>query len=177
MSKLKRPWWWFGGGATVVGIGLIAASAVPGASGDAAGEVAPPTHMASSALGQAQEVPLVTLYKNPTCACCSDWAEHMRENGFRVEVEEGVSLAAVKQRHGVPRSLASCHTALVDGYALEGHVPADAVRRLLAERPDVTGLAVPGMPAGVPGMPGEGLAPYDVLAFEADGATRVYLTK
>lgn len=176
---LKRQWWWFAGGATVLGVGLLGASAVSGGSGPA-DAVAASSHVATasgSVSPHAQEEPLVTLYKNPTCGCCADWAEHMRENGFRVDVEEGVSLAAVKDRNGIPHSLASCHTALVDGYALEGHVPADAVSRLLTERPDVRGLAVPGMPAGVPGMPGEGLASYDVIAFEADGATRVYLTK
>ena len=121
--------------------------------------------------------PRVVLYKNPTCACCADWADHMRENGYEVEVEEGADLAAVRAEYGVPFSAASCHTAVVDGYALEGHVPADVVAKLLEERPEVAGLAVPGMPRGVPGMPGEGLGSYEVLSFQSDGATQVYASR
>lgn len=128
----------------------------------------------------AREFPLVTLYKNPTCACCGEWGEHMRENGFRVDVKEaGLDLGQIKAEHGVPPNLASCHTALVDGYVLEGHVPADVIQQLLRERPDIRGLAVPGMPAGVPGMPeaGPNRDPYEIIAFDRDGATRVYATR
>lgn len=129
--------------------------------------------------GSSQDTPLVTLYKNPTCACCLEWAKYMRANGFRVDVKEGTNLAEVREELGVPFRLASCHTAVVDGYAIEGHVPADLVRKLLAERPQVTGLAVPSMPPGVPGMPdpGPGRAPYDILAIRKDGSTHVYATR
>lgn len=170
MKNLK---WIVAGGAAVVVAALAAGYGGIGAVGfdDATQQNA---LAATAALADA---PLVTLYKNPTCACCGEWAEHMRANGFRVEVKEGVDFSALKKELGVPFSVASCHTAEVDGYALEGHVPADVVNRLLSERPDVAGVAVPGMPAGVPGMPGEGFGSYDVLAFQADGATEVYASK
>lgn len=173
---MKHRRWIVGGAAALFSLALVAGSAAF-AGGDADGAEVP-TRIAATA-GEDQEGPLVTLYKNPTCACCADWADHMRENAFRVDVQEGVSLAAMKKKHGVPFSLASCHTAVVDGYALEGHVPADLVRELLDERPEVAGLAVPGMPAGVPGMPeaGPNRAPYEIVAFEEDGSTRVYATR
>ncbi len=123
--------------------------------------------------------PVVTVYKNPTCACCEGWADHLRESGFRVEMKEGEDLMKVKQRLGIAPDLASCHTAEAGGYALEGHVPAELIRQLLAEKPDVRGLAVPGMPAGVPGMPeaGPNRPPYQVLAIEHGGGSRVYATR
>ena len=172
--------WILGGGAATLVLVLVAGSIGSAALSAGTEEVA--TTVALQTAAEAvpdQQAPVVTLYKNPTCACCADWAEHMRENGFRVDVQEGVSLPAMKKRHDVPFSLASCHTAVVDGYALEGHVPADLVVKLLAERPPVAGLAVPGMPAGVPGMPdaGPNRAPYDILAFDEDGSTRVYATR
>lgn len=172
MMNRSRIRWIFGGGAvlaTVLFAGYGAMDAQTPNTAIAAG--------ARSASAAAPEGTLVTLYKNPTCSCCADWAEHMRANGFRVDVREGGDLTAAKDRLRVPPGLASCHTAEVGGYALEGHVPADVVVRLLDERPEVAGLAVPGMPAGVPGMPGEGFGSYDVLAFEADGATRVYASR
>ena len=121
----------------------------------------------------------MTLYKNPACACCGEWAEHMRANGFGVDVKESGNMAEVRKELGVPNRIASCHTAVVNGYVIEGHVPADLIRKLLAERPGIIGLAVPGMPAGVPGMPdpGPGRAPYDILAFRADSSTDVYATR
>jgi hypothetical protein len=124
--------------------------------------------------------PVVTVYKNPTCACCADWADHLRASGFRVEMKEGADLTKVKQQLGITMDLASCHTAEVDGYALEGHVPADVIRQLLAGKPAIRGLAVPGMPAGVPGMPeaGPNRAPYQIFTIEQNGGTpRVYATR
>ena len=120
--------------------------------------------------------PVVTLYKNPTCQCCAEWGEHLRQNGFRVDIKEGADLTRVRSRLGVPDSLASCHTAEVDGYVIEGHVPADVLQELLRKRPQVTGLAVPGMPAGVPGMPdaGPNRPPYPIVAFTAGGSSYVY---
>lgn len=113
---------------------------------------------------------VVTVHRDPNCSCCSKWAEHLRAAGFVVKIEETSDLEAVRARLGVPSALASCHTAEVNGYLIEGHVPAVAVRRLLTERPAAKGLAVPGMPAGSPGMEGSGEAePYTVVLFGAGG--------
>ena len=115
-------------------------------------------------------LPEVAVTKDPTCGCCEKWVEHIREAGFTVTVTEG-PVNPVKARLGVPRDLASCHTAQVGGYAIEGHVPASAIKRLLAERPQGIGLAVPGMPAGSPGMEVDGMEPatYDVVLFGPEG--------
>ncbi len=107
----------------------------------------------------------IQVHKDPTCGCCDGWVEHLRRAGFRVTVAKGGDVFAVKDRLGVPEELASCHTATVGGYTIEGHVPAHAIRRLLAERPPIAGLAVPGMPAGSPGMEGGRPETYDVVAF------------
>ncbi len=119
----------------------------------------------------------VTVYKNPSCVCCTKWVEHLRANGFDVRAVDASDLAQVKGRHGVPSELAACHTAIVDGYVVEGHVPADVIQRLLKERPAVAGIAVPGMPVGSPGMEGPYREPYDVLTFDRDGATRIYASR
>ncbi|MDQ3389176.1 MAG: DUF411 domain-containing protein [Gemmatimonadota bacterium] len=134
-------------------------------------------HSASALV--AADAPVVTVYKNPTCACCAEWAEHLKKSGFRVEMKEGADLNAVKRQHGVTMDLASCHTAEVTGYVLEGHIPADVIRQLLAEKPDMRGLAVPGMPAGVPGMPeaGPNRAPYEIFAIEQGRGARLYATR
>jgi hypothetical protein len=100
----------------------------------------------------AQYTPKVTMYKNPSCGCCGDWAKHMEANGFRVETQMMADVTPIKQKFGVPESLYSCHTAVVGGYAIEGHVPAKDVWRLLREKPAVKGLSVPGMVVGSPGM-------------------------
>ena len=118
--------------------------------------------------------PVVAVYKSPSCGCCRSWVEHLRAHGFRVETHDVADVQPVKARHGVPAALASCHTALVGGYAVEGHVPADVVRRLLRERPRVAGVAVPGMPMGSPGMEGPRRDAYDVLTFDPAGKTAVY---
>lgn len=124
----------------------------------------------------AADAATLTVYKSPSCGCCGAWVEHMRAAGFEMKVQDlgGEELAAVKARHGIHVGLASCHTAVVAGYAVEGHVPADLVRRLLRERPAVAGLAVPGMPARAPGMDARTGPAYDVLAFGADGLTDLY---
>src|SRR5437879_5249342 len=98
--------------------------------------------------------PLVTVFKTPTCSCCGKWVEHLRANGFIVKVQEVNSTAASEKEYRVPRTMASCHTAVVNGYTIEGHVPAAEIKRLLSERPKVVGLAVPGMPLGSPGREG-----------------------
>lgn len=116
----------------------------------------------------------ITVYKSPTCGCCTAWEDHLRQHGFTVVSRPTEDIAAIKVQHGVPGHLASCHTAVVDGYLIEGHVPADLIVRLLEERPDVRGLAVPGMPMGSPGMEGPYSERYDVLTFDAAGRTSVY---
>lgn len=116
----------------------------------------------------------VVVYKSPTCGCCGKWVEHMERAGFEVEVENRPNLNPIKAELGVPRGLQSCHTALVGGYLVEGHVPPDLVQRMLDEKPDIKGLAVPGMPMGSPGMEGPRKDDYDVLAVGRDGRTSVY---
>ncbi len=136
--------------------------------------------MATGALvwpGAAQAKPQVEVWKSPTCGCCKDWVAHMEANGFSVKTYE-TGNNAVRARLGLPQELGSCHTALVKGYVIEGHVPAREVKRLLAERPKALGLSVPGMPVGAPGMDGPAYGGrkdrYDVLLVEAGGKTRVY---
>ena len=127
----------------------------------------------------AGRLPEVTVYKSATCGCCTEWVAHLRRHGFPVKTEDVAELQPVKARHGVPADLQSCHTALAGGYVVEGHVPADLVERLLRERPKIAGLAVPGMPAGSPGMevPGARAERYQVLAFDRSGKTRVFATR
>lgn len=119
----------------------------------------------------------VEVWKDPQCGCCKDWVDHMQANGFQVTVH-ATGNNAVRARLGLPQKLGSCHTALVGGYLIEGHVPASDVRTLLQQKPKALGLAVPGMPVGSPGMDGavygERRDPYDVLLVAHDGATRVF---
>jgi hypothetical protein len=119
-------------------------------------------------LGQTA-LPMVTVSKDPNCGCCEGWVDHLRQAGFAVTTHDMPELSALKNRLGVPEKLASCHTAQVDGYVIEGHVPADAIKRLLRERPAATGLAVPGMPVGSPGMEGGTPDLYDVVMFGKEG--------
>lgn len=130
---------------------------------------APAASMAAADLSDDQ-LPSVVVYKSPTCGCCNGWVEHLREAGFEVEPRDVRDLMSVKLDAGVPPSLSSCHTALIDGYVVEGHVPADVVKKLLAERPPVAGISVAGMPVGSPGMEGPNAQPYTVEAFTADGS-------
>ena len=131
------------------------------------------------ALAQAQPAgkPQVEVWKDPDCGCCKDWVTHLEANGFAVRVND-VGNTAARQRLGMPSQLGSCHTALVGGYVIEGHVPAREIQRLLREKPAMLGLAVPGMPVGSPGMDGAIYGsrrdPYDVLLVSRDGSTRVY---
>ena len=119
-----------------------------------------------SALAQ---TPTILVHKDPDCGCCMGWVQHLRDAGFTVTVEETADLQVVRKRLGVSADLAACHTAEVAGYVIEGHVPALAVRKLLKERPDAIGLAVPGMPAGSPGMEGGAPQRYDAVLFGASG--------
>lgn len=118
----------------------------------------------------------MTVYKDPSCGCCAIWVTHLEKAGFSATVSEAADMAAVKNQLGVPAALRSCHTGVVNGYAIEGHVPAADIQRLLKERPAVVGLAVAGMPIGSPGMEAPGMKPqpFDVIAFEKGGARRVF---
>ncbi len=118
----------------------------------------------------------VTMYRSATCGCCLKWVRHLEDAGFAVRVIDVDDMAQVKRERGVPAPLASCHTAEVDGYLIEGHVPARDVARLLEERPPLRGLAVPGMPIGSPGMEGLDPEPYAVIAFRDDGRAEVFST-
>jgi hypothetical protein len=124
----------------------------------------------------AQQPPKVAVFKSPTCGCCTKWVEHLRTSGFAPTATNVGDMTAVKATHHVPAALQSCHTAIVGGYVIEGHVPAADIRRLLKEHPAIAGLAVPGMPAGSPGMEGPNAKPYDVVAFDKQGKTRVFST-
>lgn len=120
--------------------------------------------------------PAMIVWKTRTCGCCVLWVDHMRAHGFAATVRDVEDLEAVKRKLGVRPELGSCHTAEVGGFVVEGHVPAEVVKRLLAEKPLIAGLAVPGMPIGSPGMevPGGFRQAYNVLAFDRGGQTRIY---
>jgi hypothetical protein len=124
----------------------------------------------------AEKKPVITVYKTPTCGCCHEWVAHLEHNGFRVDARDVPSTTPYRAKFGVPADLGSCHTGVIDGYALEGHVPASDISRLLAERPKARGLAVPGMPVGSPGMEVEGTRrdAFDVVLFADDGSRKVF---
>ena len=128
----------------------------------------PPDHLPAQG-------PAMTVYKTPTCGCCAKWIDHMKAAGFKVQVQDMDDLTEIKQASGVPIPIRTCHTAVVSGYVIEGHVPADLVKKVLAEKPKMTGIAVPGMPVGSPGMEsGNQKSPYDVVLFDKTGKTTVY---
>jgi len=112
-----------------------------------------------------------TVWLSPTCGCCGKWVDHMLAAGFKLTREVTADLQSVAARKRVPEAMRSCHTALIGQYLVEGHVPADVVRRLLTEKPKVAGIAAPGMPMGSPGMEGPNAQPYTIVAFRADGTT------
>lgn len=117
----------------------------------------------------AESKPEIKVYKSPTCGCCEKWVEHLRTEGFAVVTHDVADVTPIKLENGVKPEFSACHTAFVGGYVVEGHVPASDIRRLLAERPAVAGLAVPGMPVGSPGMEGPKPVAYEVLSFGAQG--------
>ena len=118
----------------------------------------------------------ITVYKSTTCECCAKWVDHLRANNFAATVRDEEGMDAVKDEVGIPQDVRSCHTARIQGYLIEGHVPAADIRRLLAERPKIAGLAVPGMPSGTPGMaePGTQVGDFVVVAFQHGGATQTF---
>ena len=118
--------------------------------------------------------PKVSVVKLVGCGCCDQWSEHLRKNGFEVSVSAVADLAPVRAKYGLAKDFGTCHTALVEGYVIEGHVPAADIQRLLRSKLKVAGLVVPGMPAGSPGMEGPQSEPYNVLTFDRTGATQIY---
>jgi hypothetical protein len=117
---------------------------------------------------------VIEVYKSPQCGCCGAWVSHLRTQGFRVKVHEVLDTTTVREMHRVPAALGSCHTATVSGYTIEGHVPAADIQRLLKDKPAVAGLAVPGMPAGSPGMESASPQAFQTLAFSKEGDTQVF---
>lgn len=111
------------------------------------------------------------VFKSPSCGCCSKWVDHMTANGFELKVYNQHNMQPIKQKHGITGKLFSCHTAIIEGYVIEGHVPAADIKRLLEEKPDIAGLAVPKMPHGTPGMETGRVDPYHVVAFRKDGSS------
>lgn len=118
----------------------------------------------------------MTVYRSPSCGCCGVWVDHAKKHGFKIEDIKTEEMEALKQKHNVPAELASCHTTIIDGYVIEGHIPADDIKRFLAEKPDdLIGLAVPGMPIGTPGMEARDIKqPFQVLAFNDKGEVEVF---
>ncbi len=165
-------------GAASIGVTLLAGGCAPEASAEDGRTTAstPANAMVDATLAATiAETPTIKVYKSPTCGCCALWVDHMREAGFELDVEDTDAMIDVKVDAGLPLQLQSCHTALVDGYVFEGHIPAEVIARFLAEKPSASGLAVPGMPIGSPGMEfGDRVDPYDVLQFDAAGNTSIY---
>jgi hypothetical protein len=115
----------------------------------------------------------VEMYKNPQCGCCEQYAKYLRRHGFKVAVTETHEMSTISRQHGVPEKLAGCHTMLIEGYVVEGHVPVGAIRKLISERPRIKGISLPGMPEGSPGMTGEKVAPFEILEI-TDGEKKVF---
>ena len=143
--------------------------------------IAPTLYLASPALAQSQNtgstLPPMTVYKNPSCGCCSKWIEHVERYGFTVKTYTTKNPNALKDRLGVPENMRSCHVGVIGDYLFEGHVPADLIEKFLAERPNTAGLAVPGMVVGSPGMEGHNPQHYDVVAFTKEGRHTVYASR
>jgi len=153
-------------------LALIALPALAACSSEPEPQLAMNTPAAEAAAVAAQDT--LVVYKDPNCGCCAKWVEHAKENGFAVVEHNTADMAPVKQRYGVPADQVSCHTAVVGGYTIEGHVPADLIRKMLDEKATFRGLAVGGMPMGSPGMEGLIKQDYDVVAFDSAGNQTVY---
>jgi hypothetical protein len=133
--------------------------------------------LAAPAFAAAEVAPPIEVWKSATCRCCGNWVKHLEANGFAVTVHasDPSTLDRIKRQAGIGEKYASCHTAKIDGYVIEGHVPAPDIKRLVAERPDAVGLTVPGMPVGSPGMEqGSETEPYDVLMLKKDGTAEIF---
>ena len=118
----------------------------------------------------------IVVYKNPECGCCTKWVKYLQDNNYNVTIEHTRDVLAVKKRLGVPEKLAACHTAVIDGYVVEGHITHRDIKRLLLFRPDIKGIAVPGMPVGTPGMEsGSTVQPYNVMSFDEHGTVEVFV--
>jgi hypothetical protein len=118
--------------------------------------------------------PTITVYKDPSCGCCKKWIEHLEKHGYRVDAKDSPDMPMIKRNLGVPDGLIACHTAIVNGYLIEGHVPAEDIDRLLKQKPKIAGLAVPGMPMGSPGMGGPAVERYKVISFDKKGKQAVF---
>jgi hypothetical protein len=156
---------------------VLGACADANASSDAAASAeATASPDAAMAVALDQSLPTILVYKTATCGCCKGWVEHLEASGFTVDARDinATELMMTKRDSGVPTQMSSCHTAIIDGYVVEGHVPAEQIRRLLAERPDIAGIAAPGMPIGSPGMEGRNAQPYEIFSFTHDGEATVY---
>ncbi len=116
----------------------------------------------------------VTVYKSPTCGCCKGWVDYLQDNDFDVETHDLANMDDIKAQYGVDKSIESCHTAIIDGYVVEGHVPVEDIRRLITEKPDVVGISAPGMPPMSPGMMSAKPKDYDVVSFDKEGNTEVF---
>jgi hypothetical protein len=164
----------------LAGIALLAACGGTGDTPPRQGSAPAQPSTQTQAANLPANAPVAVVYKDPNCSCCKAWVEHMRQNGFRVETNDVAPepLAEIKAAGHVPANGKSCHTARVGQYVIEGHVPADLVKKLLSEHPaDIAGLTVPGMVTGSPGMEGPSPQHYDVIAFTANGQTRVYASR
>lgn len=161
---------------------MVACSSPPSAPATSQQAAPAPTPAAGPAVLAPTQAPrlAITVHKSPTCGCCSGWVDHLRREGFEVKVIDEADLAPIKRSLGVPSQLASCHTAQIQGLFVEGHVPADDIRQMLADKAegaDIRGIAVPGMPAGSPGMEMGGRKdPYQVIEVASDGAQSVFAT-
>jgi hypothetical protein len=162
-----------GAGALILTVGLL--NVVAFAQSKATPAKKTPAKTAAATPAPAK--PHLSVYKSPTCGCCAKWVEYMEANGFTATVTNMPDVTPVKVSNGLPPRLGSCHTTLIAGYVIEGHVPVSDIRRLLKEKPPIAGLAAPGMPAGSPGMDVPNSPPYDIIAFDKTGRTSVYSTQ
>lgn len=130
--------------------------------------------LSTPVLASANVAPVIEVFKSESCGCCTEWVNHLQKNGFTVKAKNVESPADYREKFGMPQELGSCHSGFVSGYAIEGHVPASEIKRLLAERPKAIGLAVPSMPLGSPGMEGERKDPYNVFLVHPGGKRSIY---
>ena len=126
-------------------------------------------------LGASLSGTTVTVFKTQTCGCCGNYVSYLRRQGVNVKVQDLQDISKIKQKYGVPSELQSCHTTIIGEYVVEGHMPMEAVQKLLTEKPDIKGITLPGMPSASPGMPGSKTAPFEVYAIQKDGSTNVFM--